>query len=130
MEAGSRLATALRDYLYPFTLTSSSSPSFQASSDTQQSVKMHRCLQCYDILVDICRFIQPQDDRCYNVGLASMAATCNVFYEPAMDALWQKIPDVSAVIMTLPAHLWNETEPEVSPRSTHIKVVVRVVYCG
>lgn len=84
-----------------------------------------RCPPSYDVLFEICRYLWPQSDTQYwhenaqdRWDVVAMTRTCRAFYEPAMDVLWHSIPDISPVIRTMPAELWEEYC--VVPQDEHI----------
>ena len=60
-----------------------------------------RCLQISEILTHVLGH-----DAADLSTLAAMAISCKSFHEPAMDALWHSIPDITVIVKCLPAHFW------------------------
>lgn len=64
-----------------------------------------------EVLNEICHAVLCPD-RPWNEGLktlASLARTCRLFHEPAINVIWRDIPDLLPLIHTLPEDLWLET---------------------
>lgn len=104
-------------------------------------MQRHGCLlPGYDVLFEICRYFYPQltaeswwpDLASRRMYVIAMTRTCRAFYEPAMDVLWYGIPDVSPVMRTLPAELWEEeaTVPSNEDSGVHkfIAIVSALLY--
>ncbi|GJE88286.1 hypothetical protein PsYK624_043690 [Phanerochaete sordida] len=72
---------------------------------------MHRCLQVTEILLQILDELAPPDRRSAwssasgeieQTSLAALARTCQTFYEPAMDVLWEHLTDIDHLLACLP----------------------------
>jgi hypothetical protein len=63
---------------------------------------MHLCLLPPEILLSICEFYQPIYLR---ATLASLARTCRILKEPALDTLWKHIDGFEPLIACLPEHV-------------------------
>ncbi|KDQ51255.1 hypothetical protein JAAARDRAFT_211219 [Jaapia argillacea MUCL 33604] len=67
---------------------------------------MHHCLQITEVLTVIAKHVQ--GSRNDNASIASMARTCQVFSEVALDILWAEQESLVPLIYTLPSSLLEE----------------------
>lgn len=76
---------------------------------------MHHCLTISEILHQIFDYCVEQEPY-YEPTLAAASRTCNVFYEPAVDALYRNLQDLTPLLKLLPRTLWfEEQEPSRGP---------------
>ncbi|KDQ51684.1 hypothetical protein JAAARDRAFT_210967 [Jaapia argillacea MUCL 33604] len=72
---------------------------------------MHACLQLPELLSQIIEFLSPDPPWAKGTSnLATLARTCRLFYEPALDALWEHQSDLGPLIKCMPKDLWDESE--------------------
>ena len=76
---------------------------------------MHHALEIQEILADIFHHIPPVSDKYSlenpNPTLAALARICRAFNEPALDALWEALPNLAPIARCLP-----EISRELRPR--------------
>ncbi|KIP07536.1 hypothetical protein PHLGIDRAFT_414287 [Phlebiopsis gigantea 11061_1 CR5-6] len=74
---------------------------------------MHRCLQITEIFSAILSAV-PAHGSFKREGkkstYASVARTCKLFYEPAMDAAWAILPDIVPLVASLPGDSWAKSD--------------------
>jgi hypothetical protein len=66
---------------------------------------MHRCILIPEIVHLICAEL---GNVCARKSLAGLAQTCLWFREPALDALWYQLHDLSPLFKCMPPDLWEE----------------------
>ncbi|KDQ62042.1 hypothetical protein JAAARDRAFT_203263 [Jaapia argillacea MUCL 33604] len=71
---------------------------------------MHQCLQIREILSNIFENVNRGKDPTRCATLAGLARTCQVFHDPALDILWDKISDLAHLIKCMPSDSWIEEE--------------------
>jgi F-box-like len=72
---------------------------------------MHLCLKIAEILTKI--FSSYDGDKESIKSLYSLALVCQIFHEPARDALWRFQRSFVTLVKTFPEDLWDETEDPV-----------------
>jgi hypothetical protein len=66
---------------------------------------MHGCLRIYEVVCLICNELQVTK---FGWTLANLARTCTALQDPALDALWYELDDLSPLIMCMPLDAWEE----------------------
>jgi hypothetical protein len=72
---------------------------------------MHLCLQIDEILTKI--FSSYNGDKESIKSLYSLALVCQIFHEPARNALWRFQRSFVTLVKTFPEDLWDEMEDPV-----------------
>jgi hypothetical protein len=82
---------------------------------------MHHALDVPEIVKLIVDAIDPDDKR----TLDMLSRTGRRFHEPALDALWSTLDDLSALAKFMPDHLW-ETVEEYKPREQSLCIFISI----
>ncbi|KAJ7733949.1 hypothetical protein B0H16DRAFT_1426470 [Mycena metata] len=67
---------------------------------------MHLVLEILEIAEMVCCHLRPQD-HCAGRTLAALAATCRIWQEPALDALWETQDSLVPILSCMPQDLFN-----------------------
>ena len=78
-----------------------------------------------DILANVVSFLDPVGETCCSCGhpddrraLLSLTVACKALSSPALDRLWEQIPNLAPLVCAMPADLWTlEDLPSTSRRS-------------
>ncbi|KAH6912234.1 hypothetical protein BKA70DRAFT_1267054 [Coprinopsis sp. MPI-PUGE-AT-0042] len=73
---------------------------------TMKQAGMHRCL-CIPEILDVIFSSFDGWWRSTNRTLAMLARTCRAFYEPAIRALWRRLPGFEPIVKLLPTHTYH-----------------------
>jgi hypothetical protein len=75
---------------------------------TSYLTTMHLCLQIAEILTEI--FSSYNGDKESIKSLYALALVCQIFHEPARDALWRFQQSFVTLVKMFPEDLWDEME--------------------
>ena len=73
---------------------------------------MYHALQIPEILLNIFSHCPPPSRETPHSDLPALARTCRAFKEPALDLLWEELPDPSPLVQCLPGASRFETIPD------------------
>ncbi|KAF8079279.1 hypothetical protein FPV67DRAFT_108504 [Lyophyllum atratum] len=76
--------------------------------------RMHPCLKIVEILRLVFAFVY--DDHRGPEDMAALAVTCQAFYNPACDVLWQTLPSLAPLVRCMSADTWQMVDRTVSLR--------------
>jgi hypothetical protein len=76
---------------------------------------MHVCLSIPEILAIICSKFAPSSDLTGEhehdlAALAVLARTSRIFYDPALNALWNGLGTIFPLLRCMPSDLWEEKD--------------------
>ncbi|KAJ7758998.1 hypothetical protein DFH07DRAFT_1060303 [Mycena maculata] len=80
-----------------------------AEAGAQPSAEMHRSLRIPEIIWHICSHLNPIP-RAGAADLATLARTCRIFHDPALDALWWEQDTIMNLMRCMP-DVWETMTP-------------------
>ena len=82
---------------------------------------MHECLEVFDIVKLIFEAVRDNPSRIASQTLLSLAVTCHVFHDVALDTLWFEQTSLVPLLKVLPCSFWKEN-PKVGLYRTFVSV--------
>lgn len=70
--------------------------------------RIHPCLRVPELVDLIFRSFEELDLPPSLAALASLARTCRLFSEPALDVLWSRLPSIAPLLKLFPEEKWIE----------------------
>ncbi|KAJ7464107.1 hypothetical protein FB451DRAFT_454329 [Mycena latifolia] len=83
--------------------------------------EMHRSLRIPEIAQMIVSHIDPTSDVGARPDLASLARTCRLFHDHALDVLWKRQDTIANLVGCMPADLWTIQNVNERRRSMHLR---------
>ncbi|KAJ6550437.1 hypothetical protein DFH09DRAFT_1168881 [Mycena vulgaris] len=96
-----------------------------SEAGAQPSAEMHRSLRIPEIIWHICSHLNPVP-RAGAADLAALARTSNIFYDPALDALWWEQDTIMNLMRCMPG-VWETLTPSPGFLSLFLNLVGRPV---
>ena len=67
---------------------------------------MHQCLTILELLDSIAEYL----GRTNKKSLTAFAATCRVFYDPGMNAIWKDMNSLKPLVKCFPRNTWSKED--------------------